>query len=192
MSPDIRFEATVLWWHTQTYGITIASTLKMPLSCTDRSHYFTLNQLAVRSHRSWSWLTKRQPARSCPVSVLLLLRTNWSVTSEAIVMGYGKWAYPPQSLMLLVQHLQVGIKYFCHYFCLVKYQCVVIVLYMIPLLLIDITYFKGKHLEILGEYIEVILALHQWIESPIRASDNDSTSFWSPGLLHTLGADGHI
>ena len=27
---------------------------------------------------------------------------------------------------------------------------------------------------------------------PIRSSDNDSTGFWPPGLLHTLGADGHI
>ena len=26
----------------------------------------------------------------------------------------------------------------------------------------------------------------------IRSSDNDSTGFWPPGLLHTLGADGHI
>ena len=26
----------------------------------------------------------------------------------------------------------------------------------------------------------------------IRSSDNDSTSFWPPGSLHTLGADGHI
>ena len=27
---------------------------------------------------------------------------------------------------------------------------------------------------------------------PIRSSDNDSTGFWPPGSLHTLGADGHI
>ena len=26
----------------------------------------------------------------------------------------------------------------------------------------------------------------------IRSSDNDSTGFWPPGLLHTLSADGHI
>ena len=26
----------------------------------------------------------------------------------------------------------------------------------------------------------------------IRSSDNDSTGFWPPGSLHTLGADGHI
>ena len=26
----------------------------------------------------------------------------------------------------------------------------------------------------------------------IRFSDNDSTSLWPPGSLHTLGADGHI
>ena len=26
----------------------------------------------------------------------------------------------------------------------------------------------------------------------IRSNDNDSTGFWPPGLLHTLGADGHI
>ena len=26
----------------------------------------------------------------------------------------------------------------------------------------------------------------------IRSSDNDSTGFWPPGVLHTLGADGHI
>ena len=26
----------------------------------------------------------------------------------------------------------------------------------------------------------------------IRSSDNDSTGFWPPGLLHTRGADGHI
>ena len=26
----------------------------------------------------------------------------------------------------------------------------------------------------------------------IRSSDNDSTGFWAPGSLHTLGADGHI
>ena len=25
-----------------------------------------------------------------------------------------------------------------------------------------------------------------------RSCDNDSTGFWPPGLLHTLGADGHI
>ena len=30
------------------------------------------------------------------------------------------------------------------------------------------------------------------ISSSIRSSDNDSTGFWSPGSLHTLGADGHI
>ena len=29
-------------------------------------------------------------------------------------------------------------------------------------------------------------------KSPIRSSDNDSTGFWPPGSLHTLGADGHI
>ena len=26
----------------------------------------------------------------------------------------------------------------------------------------------------------------------IRSSDNDSTGFWPPGSLHTLGADGRI
>ena len=26
----------------------------------------------------------------------------------------------------------------------------------------------------------------------IRSSDNDSSSFWPPGSLRTLGADGHI
>ena len=26
----------------------------------------------------------------------------------------------------------------------------------------------------------------------IRSIDNDSTGFWPPGSLHTLGADGHI
>ena len=26
----------------------------------------------------------------------------------------------------------------------------------------------------------------------IRSSDNDSTGFWPPGSLHTLGADGYI
>ena len=26
----------------------------------------------------------------------------------------------------------------------------------------------------------------------IRSSDNDSTGFWPPGSLHTLGADGHF
>ena len=26
----------------------------------------------------------------------------------------------------------------------------------------------------------------------IRSSDNDSTGFWPPGSLHTLGADGQI
>ena len=26
----------------------------------------------------------------------------------------------------------------------------------------------------------------------IRSSDNDSTGFWPPGSLHTLGAAGHI
>ena len=30
------------------------------------------------------------------------------------------------------------------------------------------------------------------LKSSIRFSDNDSTGFWPPGLLHTLGADGHI
>ena len=30
-----------------------------------------------------------------------------------------------------------------------------------------------------------------WV-GPIRSSDNDSTGFWPPGSLHTLGADGHI
>ena len=32
---------------------------------------------------------------------------------------------------------------------------------------------------------------HEFIYT-IRSSDNDSTSFWPPGSLHTLGADGHI
>ena len=27
---------------------------------------------------------------------------------------------------------------------------------------------------------------------PIRSGDNDSTGFWPPGSLHTMGADGHI
>ena len=33
-----------------------------------------------------------------------------------------------------------------------------------------------------------------WVTSRslIRSSDNDSTGFWPPGSLHTLGADGHI
>ena len=26
----------------------------------------------------------------------------------------------------------------------------------------------------------------------IRSNDNDSTGFWPPGSLHTLGADGYI
>ena len=26
----------------------------------------------------------------------------------------------------------------------------------------------------------------------VRSSENDSTGFWPPGSLHTLGADGHI
>ena len=30
------------------------------------------------------------------------------------------------------------------------------------------------------------------IVQSIRSSDNDSTGFWPPGSLHTLGADGHI
>ena len=30
------------------------------------------------------------------------------------------------------------------------------------------------------------------IHTSIRSSDNDSTGFWPPGSLHTLGADGHI
>ena len=29
-------------------------------------------------------------------------------------------------------------------------------------------------------------------QGSIRSSDNDSTGFWPPGSLHTLGADGHI
>ena len=29
-------------------------------------------------------------------------------------------------------------------------------------------------------------------KGPIRSSDNDSTGFWPPGSLHTMGADGHI
>ena len=29
-------------------------------------------------------------------------------------------------------------------------------------------------------------------EQGIRSSDHDRTSFWPPGLMHTLGADGHI
>ena len=32
----------------------------------------------------------------------------------------------------------------------------------------------------------------QQIRDLIRSSDNDSTGFWPPGSLHTLGADGHI
>ena len=32
-----------------------------------------------------------------------------------------------------------------------------------------------------------IYEIRQW-----RSSDNDSTGFWPPGSLHTLGADGHI
>ena len=30
------------------------------------------------------------------------------------------------------------------------------------------------------------------LEQPIRSSDKDSTGFWPPGSLPTLGADGHI
>ena len=30
------------------------------------------------------------------------------------------------------------------------------------------------------------------VPTSIRSSDNDSTSFWPPGSLHTRGADGHI
>ena len=44
------------------------------------------------------------------------------------------------------------------------------------------------------------LVLTMWDKQPlpsirfhlIRSSDNDSTGFWPPGSLHTLGADGHI
>ena len=38
-----------------------------------------------------------------------------------------------------------------------------------------------------------MIKLCKTMKSPqIRSSDNDSTSFWPPGSLHTLGADGHI
>ena len=37
---------------------------------------------------------------------------------------------------------------------------------------------------IISYNVDVLLA--------IQPSDNDSTGFWPPGLLHTLGADGHI
>ena len=27
---------------------------------------------------------------------------------------------------------------------------------------------------------------------PVRSNGNDNTGFWSPGSLHTMGANGHI
>ena len=36
------------------------------------------------------------------------------------------------------------------------------------------------------------LDVFQKFKVSIRSSDNDSTGFWPPGSLHTLGADGHI
>ena len=39
--------------------------------------------------------------------------------------------------------------------------------------------------------IIVLSQVVYWLQ-PIRSSDNDSTGFWAPGSLHTLGADGHI
>ena len=39
------------------------------------------------------------------------------------------------------------------------------------------------------EYIRYTLILVD--DFAIRSSDNDSTGFWLPGSLHTLGADGH-
>ena len=38
-------------------------------------------------------------------------------------------------------------------------------------------------------FIYVLEGTLQWT-SWIRSSDNDSTGFWPPGSLHTLGADG--
>ena len=42
--------------------------------------------------------------------------------------------------------------------------------------------------------MQCINKLYLWMSvwDPIRSSDNDSTGLWPPGLLHTLGADGHI
>ena len=34
--------------------------------------------------------------------------------------------------------------------------------------------------------------LHSSTKPLIRSSDNDSTGFWPPGSLHSLGVDGHI
>ena len=39
-------------------------------------------------------------------------------------------------------------------------------------------------------WISNCINVKQW--DIIRSSDNDSTGFWPPGSLHTLGADGHI
>ena len=36
--------------------------------------------------------------------------------------------------------------------------------------------------------IVITITIIEWI----RSSDNDSTGYWPPGSLHTLGADGHI
>ena len=40
--------------------------------------------------------------------------------------------------------------------------------------------------------ILIVISLKFVPKGPIRSSDNDSTDFWPPGSLHTLGADGHI
>ena len=44
----------------------------------------------------------------------------------------------------------------------------------------------------LPEKLDVTVTSHDRHGVSIRSSDNDSTGFWPPGSLHTLGADGHI
>ena len=41
-------------------------------------------------------------------------------------------------------------------------------------------------------HTEMLLDLTDNKPALIWSSDNDSTGFWPPGSLHTLGADGHI
>ena len=43
-------------------------------------------------------------------------------------------------------------------------------------------------IDTLGVWHEMQHETRAWL----RSSDNDSTGFWPPGSLHTLGADGHI
>ena len=54
--------------------------------------------------------------------------------------------------------------------------------------------FRHRYFRICYSYSSIapVLFFFHPITNWIRSSDNDSTGFWPPGSLHSLGADGHI